>query len=384
MINWVFCIVPVSSSGNYFDFLVAGNIQEKGGRKLNICFIGHFTAGGTESATYLVANALCDRHKVFVLNTCVREPSFKLKQKIEFDYLRNGSIPIRTLALTKYLIVNKIDVLVSVEAMTGIFSIIAAKMAKCKHIVWEHANYYQNQGSRWIQKIRQLELFLVDGYVVLTKRDLNNFRRHFRCKTRLQQIYNIADGRQDNPYLEDSKTIISAGHIRKIKNFIIIPEVAKIVFAKHPDWKWVLYGTGAGEEYERIRQKVKEYRLENNVVFFGRCNNMEKEYPKAAMYVMTSLQEGLPMVLLEAKSFGLPLISFNIETGPDEIIRNAVNGFLIPPYNAEIMAEKICRLIEDNDLRKSFSANESLDLEKFAPERITEQWNNLIKAVTER
>ena len=90
------------------------------------------------------------------------------------------------------------------------------------------------------------------------------------------------------------------------------------------------------------------------------------------------------MVLLEAKANGLPLVSFDIETGPDEIIRDGVNGFLIPPYDTEIMAERICQLIENNDLRKRFSDNAKLDLEKFSSDRIIEQWNDLIKDVTER
>lgn len=351
---------------------------------MNICFIGHFTAGGTESATFLVANGLSNEHKVFVLNTCNREPSFELKQTIAFDYLKDGNIPKRILSLKTYLTENKIDVLISVESMTGIFSIVAAKLARCKHIVWEHANYYQNQGSRWIQKIRQIELHSVDAYVVLTERDRNNFVKHFRVKARLEKIYNMAKPQGDHLYDMGSKIIVSVGHLRKIKNFIVITDVAKIVFAKHPDWRWKIYGDTNGDEYHAIKEKVAEYDLQNHVIFCGRCSNMESAYQEAAMYVMTSLQEGLPMVLLEAKANGLPLVSFDIETGPDEIIRDGVNGFLIPPYDTEIMAERICQLIENNDLRKRFSDNAKLDLEKFSSDRIIEQWNDLIKDVTER
>ena len=102
---------------------------------------------------------------------------------------------------------------------------------------------------------------------------------------------------------------------------------------------------------------------------------MEAAYQEASMYVMTSLQEGLPMVLLEAKSNKLPLVSFDIETGPDEIIQDGVNGYLIQPYDTEI---KICRLIENNALRKKFSNNVILDLEKFSHKKILKQWNDLI------
>lgn len=348
---------------------------------MNICFIGHFTAGGTESATFLVANGLCHEHKVFVLNTCSREPSFELKKEITFDNLKEGSILKRILLLAKYIKKNKIEILITVESMTGIFSIIASRLARCKHIVWEHANYYQNQGSRWIQKIRQIELRSADAYVVLTKRDKNNFIKHFRIKARLEQIYNIAKQQGDHLYNINSKIIVSVGHLRKIKNFIVIPDIAKIVFSKHPDWKWKIYGDTKGEEYFEIKEKVDTYNLQNHVIFCGRCNDMEAAYQEASMYVMTSLQEGLPMVLLEAKSNKLPMISFDIETGPDEIIQDGVNGYLVQAYNAKIMAERICKLIENNKIRNQFSDNARIDLEEFSFDKIIKQWSDLIKAL---
>lgn len=197
----------------------------------------------------------------------------------------------------------------------------------------------------------------------------------------MQYIYNIAAEFKRNTYDTKSKTIISVGHIRRIKNFIAIPEIGKIVFAKHPDWCWKIFGAAEGEEYERIRFKVKEYNLEQNILFCGRSDQMDKEYQRAAMCVMTSLQEGLPMVLLEAKSNGLPLVSFDIQTGPAEIIRDGVNGYLIPPYEIETMAEKICDLIEDRELRRNFSIQSELDVDKFEKENIIEEWEKLVYSI---
>lgn len=345
---------------------------------MNICFLGHYTAGGTERATFLVANELNKKHKVFVINTCEKKPYFKL-DGITMDYLQGGSMFNRIVFLTKYLKKNEIDVLITVESLTGIISILAAKFAHCKHIVWEHANYYQNQGSKHIQKIRQLELKNADAYVVLTERDKENFENHFKIKTKLTHIYNITDERKSNEYNINSKIIISAGHIRKIKNFIIIPDIAKFVFEKHPDWCWKIYGGENGEQYLELKQKIKNYGLEKNVLLCGRCNNMDKAYQEASMYVMTSLQEGLPMVLLEAKSNGLPLISFDIETGPSEIIKDGINGYLVQSYDVEIMAAKINELIENPKLRKFMSDSSSVDLQKFDKKAVVDSWINLIE-----
>jgi glycosyltransferase involved in cell wall biosynthesis len=349
---------------------------------MNICFFGNFTSGGTERAAFLVANGLQEHHDVNIINSCKQKPTFYLSPEIEMSYLPNGNIARRILSLAKCLKKRKIDVLITVEAMTGILSVPAAFLAQCKHIVWDHANYYQHQGCKYIQRVRQIELNTANAYVVLTRRDFSNFQNHFKCKVPLEHIYNIAEPQKNNRYNLKSKTIISAGHIRKIKNFIAIPEIGKIIFPKYPDWCWKIYGDARDEEYEKIQKKIIEYRLENNIVFCGRSNDMETEYQNAAIYVMTSLQEGLPMVLLEAKSNKLPLVSFDIETGPDEIIQDGINGYLVPAYDVQIMAEKICFLIENKDLRMKFSYQTKLDLEKFDSETIIEKWNELIKLVT--
>lgn len=350
-------------------------------KTMNICFIGSFTAGGTERAGFLVANGLADKYNIFLLNTADREPTFKLDAGFKLDHLPFGSIPLRIIKLAAYLRKNKIDVLITVEAMTGIYSIPALMLHHCKHIVWEHANYFQSQGSRHLREIRKIELKSSDAYVVLTQRDQANFKNNFKNIKRLEQIYNIAEPQKETTYKVDSRIIISAGHIRRVKNFIIIPEIAKIVFKKHPDWKWYIYGYAKGEEYEKTCLKLKEYSLQDNVIFCGRCGDMDKAYQDAAMYVMTSLQEGLPMVLLEAKSNKLPLISFDIETGPDEIIRNRINGFLVPPYDIDIMADKICQLIEDDKLRQLFSDCSYLDMEKFDADTVVKKWNQLIDSL---
>lgn len=346
---------------------------------MNICFCGHFTGGGVESATFLVANSLCELFNVSIINTCEREPVFSLNKEIIFNKITANGILRKNIQFFKFLKKNHIDVVISAEAMTGLTTFLPAKIAHCKHIIWEHANYFQNQGISYIQRVRQFELKHCDAYVVLTKRDKSNFEKHFKIKAKIEQIYNIAESQSQHEYDISSKTIISAGHIRKIKNFIVIPEIAKIIFAKHPDWKWEIYGSPTGDEYERIKSKIEKYHLQNNVFFCGRSNNMTEVYKKSAMYVMTSLQEGFPMVLLEAKSNKLPLISFNIETGPDEIIQDGINGFLVKPYDIEEMAERICNLIKDTILRKSFSSNSYLELDNFSQAKIIQKWENLLK-----
>lgn len=344
---------------------------------MKICFSGNFTGGGTERAAFLLANELSKKYDVYIINTSKNQPTFLLNGPVVKELNSKGVLDsIRKMRC--YLQNNDIDVLVSLEALGGICGIPATAFSKCKLIIWEHANYYQTQGSRYTHFMRWLEMLVADAYVVLTKRDLNNFKNHFKyIRTKLVQIYNIAEPVKDTVYNLGSKTIISAGHINKIKNFSIIPEIASKVFEKHPDWTWKIYGY-ASDDYDTLIANIKKYHLEDKVFPCGRCEDMDKAYQEASIYVMTSLQEGFPMVLLEARAHGLPIISFDIETGPDEIVQNGVNGFLVEPYDKDEMARSIKCAIENDTLRKSFSDHSQTGLELWTAERIAEQWNQLL------
>ena len=107
--------------------------------------------------------------------------------------------------------------------------------------------------------------------------------------------------------------------------------------------------------------------------------NINNIYPKHSIYVMTSYFEGLPLVLLEAKKFKLPIVSFNCPTGPSEIVRHGINGFIIDNFNVNEMANKICDLIENEKLRWEFSCNANLDVDKFSKDVILEKWMKLIE-----
>lgn len=86
---------------------------------------------------------------------------------------------------------------------------------------------------------------------------------------------------------------------------------------------------------------------------------------KASIYVMRSRSEGLPMVLLEAAQNELPMVSFDIQTGPSEIIEDGKNVFLIPPFSLDNMREKIEYLIQHDEVRKMFSKNTQYIQERF-------------------
>ena len=333
-------------------------------------------AGGTERMTAFLANALCSEHKVYIfsLHGC-GESFFELEPQVTHIRLPEKH---QRKAIHRFLQKELIDIAVNVDTGMSIFGIPSAWGTKTKVITWEHSNYFNNWGSRRFPYIRRFAARHSDAMVVLTGQDKRNYETHIPSNVPVYAIANPVQ-RHEIHYDAASRTILSAGALLPIKGYDRAIEVAKRILPSRPAWKWVI--CGEGPEREHLECLIREAGLEKQVFLPGTLRDMEAQYRSAAMVVMTSHMEGLPMVLLEAKSYGLPLVSFDIMTGPRDIIEDGVNGSLIPPDNVGVMAEKICGLIDQPLLRKQFSENAALDMDKFDRKAIVEKWMKLFRSL---
>lgn len=356
---------------------------------MRICFVGGFTSGGTERITYLLGSELSSKYRdltIHILNMSCSKPVFPLSSELLYSELepryRTGIFS-RIRGIRHFVKNNNIDILISIEAMMGIFTIPATMGLKCKNICWDHANYYQTQGSRWIQYVRRFWLLYADAYILLTKRDLKNYKKIRKSRCHLLQIYNpikLISGTSQQ-YDKNSKVILSAGHIYYIKNFEIIPDIVKAIGDDFEGWQWHIYGSGSHENEQKLQKKIDLYGLSQKIILKGRTCDMDKAYDKAAIYALTSLQEGMPTVLLEAQLHGLPCVSFDIETGPDEIIHNNYDGYLVEPYDVNKYAEVLRNLILNEDLRMQYSIMARNSVKSFNVNEIINIWYNLLNEI---
>ena len=109
---------------------------------------------------------------------------------------------------------------------------------------------------------------------------------------------------------------------------------------------------------------------------------LEKEYLNSSLFLMTSFSESFGLVLVEAASFGLPLIAFDSAQGAKEIIEDNKNGFLIPGRDKQKFASKISELINDYDKMQSLSLNASNTANRFSQEVVCKEWNNFIENIS--
>ena len=123
---------------------------------------------------------------------------------------------------------------------------------------------------------------------------------------------------------------------------------------------------------------IKELKLEESVTLKGKCLNVTELYSDYSFLVMTSECEGLPMVLLEAKQNHLPLVSFDIASGPGEIITDGKNGLLVRFGDVDALAEEMCKLINNPELRVMMSENADIDIDKYSKITILKKWIELL------
>lgn len=352
---------------------------------INICiFNGNMSrGGGTERITQILANnlsKLCE-YNVFVLNLNneAEESYYPLDKNISFDILKSKSLYRKIIELFFYLKKKRIDILIDVDVMLGIYSLPALIFNfRTKLVSWEMFNINNNIGSSHTELIRKLCLRKSAYYITQTQGDMEEFKRRMPVKCQLEYIYNPVEMKTDtNQYDTNSKIIVSAGHFFRDKGFDLAVEVGKIVFSKHSEWKWEIYGDGP--EYENVKKQIESYGLQNNMVLCGRTKDMPSVYKKASMYVMTSRTEGFGLVLTEAKSYKLPTLSFDIDFGPREIIDHNVSGYLVKSFDVNEMAERILELIEDSEKRVSFAEHSMDNCEKFSISHFIYKWIEVIK-----
>ncbi len=355
-------------------------------RVMNVCiFNGDMSrGGGTERITQTLANLLCEsgEYSVIVLN-CNNEKGnsyYPLDDRVKMATLKNGGVAAKILDLNKFLRRNKIDVIINVDIMLGIFSLPAAFFTRTKVIAWEMFNIRNDIGSKHTKLIRKLSLHLCAYYVNQTKGDMEAFQREFKVRCPITYIYNPCDANEAyTDYNSESKTILTAGHFFYTKGYDLALDVAKIVLEKHPDWTWRFVGDGS--KFEELKQRAINEGLDGRVIFAGRTKDMPSEYRNASFYVMTSRTEGFGLVLTEAKSYNLPTLAFDVDFGPREIIEDAKSGYLVPAFDVEQMADRVCELIENKDKRCEFAKAAKENLSVFSAEKFKNDWIDVLTSI---
>ncbi|MGL4849564.1 MAG: glycosyltransferase family 4 protein [Clostridium sp.] len=269
---------------------------------------------------------------------------------------------------------EKYDVVVSSSAFLSIYAQGISK--KIKIIGCEHGAY-SHLSSNW-RKITQVVYRRLSALVLLT----NEERECYKIKdSKIKVIKNMKSFNSEEKAELNNKKILSIGRIDENKNICNMIEVFKEVSTVVLDAKLKIIGNGDCGEIEKVKKIIKQLDLVGKVKIQEFTHDVKKEYLECGIFLMTSKSEGLPMVLVEAMTCGVPCISYDIKTGPKDLILDNETGYLIEAFDKKNMKEKIIELLENKEKRKEMGMKAYQKSSEFNEEVIIKEWEKLISEV---
>lgn len=173
------------------------------------------------------------------------------------------------------------------------------------------------------------------------------------------------------PLLE--KKAIAVGRLCYQKHFDALIKTWRIIADRFPEWKLDIWG-GNGPLGDNLRSLIADLHLESHVFLRGETPEISARMAESSMIISTSVFEGMPLVLLEALAVGLPIVTFNYKYGADEIVTEGDNGFIVEEDDLHSLAERIERLITDEELRKKMGESAYISSKRFLPDVIANRW----------
>ena len=263
------------------------------------------------------------------------------------------------------------DIIIA-QSLPNVFALFVAGVDMRKVIAAEHV--YYNYYNSCIKRIRLFMCKYCKKIVVLTSADKECYDRHFKS----EHTVIIPNPVVVPEYYEsklDSKVAIAMGRIQYQKGFDTLVDVFAMVHKKHSDWKVYIYGDGNYRNY--IEECIKEHGMDDVVILKGKTDDVPSAMRESSFFILSSRFEGFGMVIAEAMSQGVPVVSFDCPTGPSDIVEDGVNGLLVENQNKKALADGICYMIEHPKKRKEMGLKAVETSKRFAGDIIANKWYSL-------
>ncbi len=357
--------------------------------------------GGIEKVLSQKANFLADAAGFEVLictyNQQGRKPVYTFSEKIRlldlginyeigqsyFSRINLGKVPHHQKALKKLLQQEQPDVVVSCSFGPDFYFLPFTEKQIPKIKEFHSSRFFSSQqtGSRKTQLLRKLASWTETKYNQLVV--LNEDEKQFYAGDKIAVIPNpveLSDYRS-NP---SARAILAAGRISPVKNFGMLIEAFAKLASDFPEWRIDIWGEDYLGIKEKLQQQIVELGLEHQVHLAGVTADLKKEMQQYSLYAMTSETECFPMVLLEALSVGLPVITHDCPTGPRHIVQNGSDALITSYQDIGSFATHLRDLMSDENLRVTMSKNAVANAQRFHINIVMQHWINLFKSLVEK
>ncbi|MDQ5246024.1 glycosyltransferase family 4 protein [Klebsiella pneumoniae] len=346
-------------------------------------------SGGTERVLSILANNFSKSNEVTVFSLGSKKPFFNFVPTIDI-VLQKESKKVRInklLHIARQITNSAYDVVIIISMGRLSFQLLPlmyffkrlkrsqTKVISCDHVAFESF-------SKIKQLIKLKTYALSDVLCVLTEHDKNYISKKNANIKKIVVMRNISSFAENNYdymdiFAQKKNCVLAVGRLTYQKNFEALIQIWANL-PEHIRSAWELHIAGDGENKDTLRKLISELNVTSSVKLLGNVSNIKTEYLTASVLCMTSRYEGLPMVLIEAKDFAIPVISFDCPTGPAEIITD--DGFLITKDDCYSFEEKLRLLLSNGQLREKLGHNAFTNRSMYGAPKILSEWITLINS----
>lgn len=321
---------------------------------------------------------------ILSLNEKGRETFFSFSKSIQFHSVEVGGNPLSYFLQYKKGIQKRIDeikpdvISVCDDAMKGFFLPQLIK-TNAKWLHESHASMVLGDKGKGVSYSKKLQHRLkqilgkrFSKIVLLTESN----KREWNLPN-LEVIPNPLPFETKGISTLQNKKVIAVGSYSYNKGYDLLLQIWAIVEKQYPDWELHIYGN-------RVQENVSEIGASlglKNIFAHAPVNDIANKYLESSIFVLPSRSEGFGMVIIEAMSCGLPVVSFDCPNGPKDIISNEVDGFLIENGNTDEFADRLELLIENLELRQKMGGEGKLTSSNYSAQQIVKRWDGLFKSL---
>ena len=348
-------------------------------------YMNSLCGGGAERVLANLANQFCQHGaEVCVVTTFQNVADYNLNDSVKRVVLTSNKEIFRNLITKNIQLIRRLDKVikefkpaVSISFMgEPNFRLLACKSKTRKIISIRSDPKTEYRGLRGI--ITKNLFYRSDGIVCQTDEVLKWLKPSIRKKGKiiLNQVNPIF---YDTPHLS-SDYYVATGRLNKAKNYELLIDSFHEFLKKYPSAKLFIYGEGVLKQ--ELQDLINQNGDEEAIFLKGRTENVQNVLSHAKAFILSSNYEGMPNGLLEAMAVGLPCISTDCPCGgPRTIIKDDVNGILVPVSDKTSMVKALCKIESDSCFAEKISKNAKVTSNLFEPNKVFKEWESFIHQV---
>lgn len=354
--------------------------------------ISSLSAGGAERVMSIMANYWAKKGWTITLLTFddgTTSPFYELDDRVRHKALGvarvstniwqglSGNLK-RVLTLRRQIRNSDPDAVISFLDRTNVVVLLATRGMNVPVLVSERSNPLLFAPSKSWQTLQRWVYPHADAVIMQTERAATHFSYLPQGQVRIisNPVMTPDLQKRSSSLRLPEHTIVSMGRFTEEKRFDLLIRAFASLSRSYPQWHLAILGDGPlHPELERL---TNELGVSDRVLLPGRIKHPHALLSQAAIFVLSSRFEGFPNALCEAMACGLAVISTDCPSGPREIIREGIDGLLVPNEDVDALADAMSRLMANEDQRKKLSARAPEVIERFGLDQVMGMWEKVI------